>query len=228
MPCIGARMATRAGRQIGVGRPGARRRRGAGVDLPSVEDGERVGRVEAHAGAARGLGVGDVGAATGRGCLPGGASRSPTCSSTKRVVGRRVRKSRVLQHGPQEARCSSPRPRCGTRRVPPTARRAAAAQVRLGRGRDHLGQQRVEVRARGVAGVAERVRAQARADRRLERGEHAARRLRRPVGAHRLQVHPGLDGHATRRRHRSPACSRGRASVAPGRARAGAARGRRR
>ena len=56
--------------------------------------------------------------------------------------------------------------------------------------------------ARAVAGVAERVGAEAGAGRHLERGQHAARRAGRAVGGHRLHVDAALDGDAARRRHR--------------------------
>ena len=70
-----------------------------------------------------------------------------------------------------------------------------------GRGDDQLGQQRIEPRAGPVAGIAERVDADARPRRQLERRERPARRARGPVGRHRLHVDPHLHRHPTRAGH---------------------------
>ena len=117
VPCIGAPDGDRAGRQVGVGRPPAlATRRGARRRLAELEDGERVGRVEPHAGAAAASGRRRTsGEATAR--VPAGwPSSSARCSSTKRVVAVDGQEVRVLQHGPQEADVRRRRPRCGTRR----------------------------------------------------------------------------------------------------------------
>ena len=213
-----------AGRQVGVG--GARRstRRAPGSDLPSsstasgsVESSRTPARPAASAtsgrdrsGSCRGGRAARRGARRRSGCRP---STSGSPGAAARRAGRR---------------CSSPRPRCGTRRAPSTAAGPPTARSGFGVDVDDLRQQRVEVRARGVAGVAERVGAHAGADRRLERGEDAARRLRRPVGPHRLQVHPRLDGDAPRRRHGRRRVARARPATRRAPARAGAGRGRRR
>jgi len=64
--------------------------------------------------------------------------------------------------------------------------------------RDQLGQQRIETRAGGVAGVAERIDAQPRARRHLEGAERAARGLGRAVGAHRFEIDAELHREAAR------------------------------
>ncbi len=66
-------------------------------------------------------------------------------------------------------------------------------EVRRRRMRNELGEQRIEVRARRVARVGERIDAHARPRRRLERGERPARRFRAAVGAHRFHVDSHLD-----------------------------------
>ena len=73
-------------------------------------------------------------------------------------------------------------------------------------GGDHLGQQRVVVRADGVARVAGRVDADAAAGRGLEPAQHAAAGQERAVRPHGLGVDPRLHGDPARRRvQRQPA-----------------------
>ena len=71
-------------------------------------------------------------------------------------------------------------------------------EVRRGRVAHHLGEQRVERRARAVPRVAEAVRTHPGAARGVVGGDRAARRAHRTVLADRLHVDPGLDGVAAR------------------------------
>ena len=78
-------------------------------------------------------------------------------------------------------------------------RRLKAARRRV---RDHLGQQRVEVRVRPIPRVAERVHAHARPRRQMERRQLAPRRANVAIRQHLLGVHAGLNREAARRRNR--------------------------
>ena len=73
-------------------------------------------------------------------------------------------------------------------------------EIAVRRVHDHFREQRVEAWVRTVAAVAERVDANARPGRRLERGQRAARRHHLAVRCDRLQVDAHLDRDAARRR----------------------------
>ena len=89
-------------------------------------------------------------------------------------------------------------PELAERAVGPRHRRG---KVRRGRVRDQLGQQRIEVRVGRVAGIGERIHAQAGPRRRFERGQRPAGGFRRAVLAHRLHVDAHLDRKAARLRN---------------------------
>ena len=133
---------------------------------------------------------------------PAAATSSATCSSTKRVVdspGRRRRggASTALQErdvGRDALDAELAERPAGPLRAPRPDRRRRAG--------DHLGEQRVEARARRVAGVAARVDAHAgpgRAARTTASVPPAGRTV--PSASHRLDVDAHLDREAARRRH---------------------------
>ncbi len=166
---------------------------GAGGGAAVVEHGQRIGAVHLHAGQLRCRCPGRTGGEVALRLLAGSGDEL----------------GQVLV---DEARRGFARPDGGVRQDRLEERRvggdALDAQLRqrpggLGQrvgepGRrcvhDDLGQQRVEVRAGAVAGVAERVGAVAGARRHLEGGEHAAGRVGAALGRHRLHVHARLDG----------------------------------
>ena len=214
MPCIGARTAT-----VPAGRSSVADRRCSA----RVRDRLRLARGRARrAGRSRrparrpGRGaVGDVGPRAVRQLAGAASSSSAMCSSTKRVSAVDGEEVGVLRARPAGRRCSSPTP--SMRNSPSAAAGLGRASASRSDGGvdDDLGEQRVEVRAGAVAGVAERVGAQPGPDRRLERGEHAAGGLCRPVGPHRLHVDARLDGEAARRRHVAAGEARARPASRP-------------